>query len=88
MKEDFKKKLCISVIMLLMMILFILFFWILLNTPLEISDEEKAFNKRYFEIKTLKLNLSYYKDLYRLKEDILFEEKFKKIDSLINNFEK
>jgi hypothetical protein len=49
-------------------------------------EAERDYNKRYWEIKKMRLELDYLKDLHGYKSDIKFEKKIEDIDRLISNY--
>ena len=47
---------------------------------------ESEYNKRYWEIKKMRMELECLKELHRYKDDLEFEQKIADIDSLIQNY--
>ena len=55
-------------------------------TSCDTMEAESDYNKRSWEIKKMRLELDYLKDLHDYKSDIEFEKKIADIDSLISNY--
>jgi len=55
-------------------------------TSCDTMEAERDYNKRYWEIKKMRLELDYLKDLHGYKSDIKFEKKIEDIDRLISNY--
>ena len=55
-------------------------------TSCDTMEAESEYNKRSWEIKKMKLELEYLKELHRYRDDLEFEQKMADIDSLIQNY--
>ena len=55
-------------------------------TSCDTMEEESKYNKRSWEIKKMRLELDYLKDLHDYKSELEFKQKITEIDSLIQNY--
>lgn len=55
-------------------------------TSCDTMQAEREYNKRSWEIKKMRLELEYLKDLHEYKKELEFKEKISDIDSIIQNY--